>query len=268
MILISYPAHAQVISGTIVILNLTKDKTIVAADSLAVNQETRVPDYSYCKIATFGHQLIFTSVGNSAWADSGRIVWDNAGLARDAFHSIKQGEHGGIDLDDIAGLWARGVKGRWNSVDRKRTADIAAINKGQITAGAFIGNRSAIKVAVVYFNAANALDPIQFGTGDGASECWPCGQLQGSKICGAGVHLDVAAKFCSERKHGDKISVRTTLRGASESTKLAVKIVEMTIDAYEKTAGDVGGVVDSVTITKAGTITWNSRKKSCPENQN
>jgi hypothetical protein len=33
MTLISYSAHAQVISGTIVILNLTKDKTIVAADS-------------------------------------------------------------------------------------------------------------------------------------------------------------------------------------------------------------------------------------------
>ena len=142
-------------------------------------------------------------------------------------------------------------------------------NNGQFTAGLFIGKGPTINVAVVYFDSGNTIDPIQYGEGRGndLTNCWPCGQLKGSRICGAGVHLDLAAKFCSERKHGDRINVRTKLRGASESTKLAVKIVEMTIDAYEKTAKDVGGVVDTVTITNNGGITWNSRKKECADNQ-
>jgi hypothetical protein len=41
----------------------------------------------------------------------------------------------------------------------------------------------------------------------------------------------------------------------------------LTIDAYEKTAGDVGGVVDVVSITRDGTVTWHARKSSCPESQ-
>lgn len=63
------------------------------------------------------------------------------------------------------------------------------------------------------------------------------------------------------------MSVRTPLTGADEHVKLAVELVEETIDNYEKTSGDVGGEVDAVTITKDRGITWNSRKHNCPDNQ-
>jgi hypothetical protein len=46
---------------------------------------------------------------------------------------------------------------------------------------------------------------------------------------------------------------------------LPVKIVELTIDAYEKTAGDVGGEVDIVVLSKEGGVTWLQRKQNCPE---
>src|SRR5262249_8738881 len=100
--------------------------------------------------------------------------------------------------------------------------------------------------------------------GESITPCWPCGQVNGSKVCAAGSHSDVAAKFCSQRKHGDEILIRTPLTNATESTKLAVKLVELTIDEYEKRAHDVGGKVDSITISKDG-MQWNSRKKECPE---
>lgn len=130
--LMAYPADAQVISGSIVIFNFTKDKTIVAADSLAINHDIGAPDYSHCKIAAFGHQLIFTSVGNTGWSDSGRIVWDNSGLARDAFHSAEHGEQGAIDPNGIASLWARDLKSHWSMVSRERAAEIAPPIMGRL----------------------------------------------------------------------------------------------------------------------------------------
>jgi hypothetical protein len=87
----------------------------------------------------------------------------------------------------------------------------------------------------------------------------------------AGKHADVAKKFCAQKsradKIGDEISVRTPLKAPTQAAELAAKIVELTIDAYEKTGGDVGGQVDVVSISRDGTVTWHARKASCPENQ-
>ena len=275
IVLMAYSAPAQVISGTIIVFNFTKDGSVVAADSLAGNKDTGSPDYYHCKVAAFCHKLIFASVGNSGWSNSsgkGLVqAWDNIELARNAIHSTQGGECG-ADLDNITTQWAKDVKSHWDlvdQVDRQQARNIAAANNGQFTAGMFVGKGLSVKVAVIGYSANKLVDPVEIGVrnGDAITSCWPCGQLRGGRICGAGVHLDVAAKFCSKRKHRDKIDIRTPLRGASESTKLAVKIVEMTIDDYEKTAKDVGGAVDTVTISKDGKIAWNSRKKNCPQNQ-
>lgn len=55
------------------------------------------------------------------------------------------------------------------------------------------------------------------------------------------------------------------MRAADNYTKLPVKIVELTIDAYDGTSGDVGGEVDAITLTKGGGLTWNSLKHNCPD---
>jgi hypothetical protein len=271
IVLMSYPALAQISSGTIIVFNLTQDKVVVAADSLAMNDNTGIPDYSHCKIATFGHQLIFTTVGSTAWSGSirGGLIqdWDNTELAQQAV----QKKCGRVDVTGTATQWAKDVKSHWDLIDRfdrQRAMNIADVNDGQFTAAVFIGKGITAKIVAISYNVNKLIDPVEIGVADadGMTNCWPCGQLQG-KICGAGKHLDVAAKFCSTRKHGDRLNVRTPLRNASASTKLAVKIVEMTIDEYGEKAQDVGGAVDAITVTKDGRITWNSRKENCPENQ-
>ncbi|HYW37890.1 MAG TPA: hypothetical protein VE957_07240 [Terriglobales bacterium] len=267
--LVSYPTLAQVVSGSILIFNVTKDELIVAADSLAENHDTGIPDYSNCKISAFGHQLIFTSVGNTGMSRAGVILWQSTDLAKDAVHSARKTKDGTIDASDAIFHWAQNVKGRWDLEDRAVARKAAMINNWQLTSGAFVGKGFDTELAVVSFDDAKLIDPIEyhFGHISDINTCWRCGQLGKNQICGAGRHLDVAAKFCSERKHRDRIKIRTHLRGASESTKLAIKIVEMTIDQYGETAKDVGGVVDSITTTKTGRLTWNARKENCPENQ-
>jgi hypothetical protein len=276
-VLVSYSACAQVSSGTIIVFNFTKDQLVVAADSRVINEDTRVPNDHECKIAVFDHQLVFASVGNARRAGSPIDTvpsWDNWGVAKVALEqashiSLKQGE-----LRTIADTWGSAITENWKLFYRWHPNELGRLlsKTGGITMGFFAeGSEEAFyfKAARIKFDAASP-DPIGYEIGDligDSRECWPCGQLQGRQICAVGVHPDVAAQFCSQRKHGDRIDVRTPLQGASENTKLAVKIVEMTIDAYEKTAGDVGGNVDAITLVKGGNPIWNSRKANCPENQ-
>lgn len=266
----AYPALAQIDSGTIVVINFTKDKIVVAADSRSLNQETLVPDDSYCKISTFRHQLIFTSVGAASFKDrvSGAIIWDNAELARNAVRSALT-KDGDIDIDAAISSFATAVKSKWDSVPRLQAMNVADENAGVLTAGGFIDTRSGMRVGVIRFDKNNLLDPIQYQIGDTSNDCWPCSQADPTeRVCVAGKHFDVAENFCSEKATRPKIVVRTHLKKSTSAAKLATRIVELTIDKYETTAKDVGGKVDVVTLTKDGGVTWNALKKGCPENQN
>lgn len=277
VVLMSYPALAQISSGTSIIVNLTKDELVVAADSRTVYVETGVPDDSNCKIAAFRRQLVFVSAGGShiigTTTGLGDIEgWDNVELARDAVRNVPEAETSDAYIKAIADHWANAVVEHWNSLCSKYPLTCmkeAEINKGQFTSALFFGAKGLLTRGVaIYPSNMITFTPATYATGKELSGCSLCGQKHGNEIYAAGSHLDVAVNFCSKRKHGDKIDVRTPLKGRpSESTKLAVKIVELTIDAYEKTAGDVGGKVDAITLTKDGSMTWNSLKHDCPENQ-
>jgi hypothetical protein len=275
LLFMAYPARAQVSSGTIIVFNLSKNQVVVAADSVAVDHDTGIPNYSYCKIAAFGHQFIFASAGNVHniyQPPFGRIEsWDNTELAGDAVRSTSGGENGDASINAIATFWANDVASRWKSFygwDRRRVSQLAEAYEGQLTAGVFIQAKGLLlEGVVVELNGLDFLNPIKSRIAPTLGRCWPCGQEQGEQICAGGSHVDFVAQFCSERKKNTKICIRTPLTKANTYTKLAVKIAELTIDTYEKTTGDVGGKVDAVTLTNDGTITWNSRKDKCPENQ-
>jgi hypothetical protein len=57
-VVLSYPAAAQVTSGTIAIFDFTKDQVVFAADSRGVGNGPPVD--SECKIETLGNQTLFT----------------------------------------------------------------------------------------------------------------------------------------------------------------------------------------------------------------
>jgi hypothetical protein len=267
-------ALAQADSGTIVVINFAKDEVVVAADSRAIRQDTGVPDNSYCKVAVFRHQFIFASVGASRFLDqaTGRILWDNNDLARQAARASQSHDRQVSDLYAAAVDWAQAVKSHWDA-NREDAKKIPGPRGGQITAGEFMDKSLAIEIGEIRFDAENKFDPIRENVGLPTDDrCWPCSaDGQTSRICVAGKHADVAKKFCAQKrresKSEDRISVRAPLKAPTQAAELATKIVELTIDAYEKTAGDVGGPVDVVSVSRDGTVTWHARKSSCPENQ-
>jgi len=270
ILLLPYSALAQIVSGTSVVFNLSNENIVLAADSRGVHNDGSPPDNSYCKIAAFSRQFVFFSVGHARYSPTLSEVqgWDNVEMARDAINSLPRNG----SLDSLAVSWSNAAGQHWNSFCALHGLQCVRMTEaidGLLTSAAFIRDEDlAVATAAVYFDSAKPLTPIRYVTSKDINHCWSCGQRQGRRICAEGSHIDVAAKFCAERKHGERIDVRTPLRHPSESTKLAVKIVEMTIDAYEKSIGDVGGPVDAITITRGGGLAWNARKPNCPGSQN
>lgn len=281
VLLMAYPASSQISTGTIVIINLSKDEIVVAADSRSIDGRS-APDNSYCKIAVLRHQFVFTSVGGVKYAKGPIDIiqdWNNTDVARDALGNATKGMI--IDdayMDAVVTYWAKIIENDWNSLCRvnrgqctNKVEPLGLASRTQpteLTGGVFVGAKGLfVRAATIDFDndIEKLFNPVDYKIDSTLSQCWPCGQ--GEKICAAGSHVDVAAQFCSVRKPGTQLSVRTVLHGADEHARLAVEIVEKTIDAYEQNAGDVGGSVDAITLTKSGTMTWNARKPNCPDNQ-
>lgn len=268
ILLVVYLAVAQSSYATIVVINFAKDRVVVAADSMSINQTTGERDYSYCKIAAFQRQLLFTSVGNLRFTDpkSNSVVWDNIQLARESARASQQGGGKNIDVQTAAINWANTLRDQLNGIPLLELRNVSRANGGQLTAGAFIGPQLSFRAATLGLTE-NSSYPVQYQIFDELATCWPCGDENGEKVCAAGRHFDVAEKFCSQRKRRARVSIRTRLHKGSAAAKLAAKVVELTIDTYGDTARDVGGSVDVVTILKDGRITWNARKENCPDNQ-
>jgi hypothetical protein len=283
IMLMSRPVIAQIRSGTIVVFDFTKDELVVAADSRSITKPG-VPPGESCKIAAFHHEFIFTNVGSISYVridPTDPIAdWNNTDIAKESLHNASEGMNlTDTYMDAVVNYWANIVEGHWNDLCRANRRQCTNDNVGlgplstisqrtELTTGIFVGAKGLpLRGAAIYFDSdlAKIFNPVGHTIGVALSHCWPCGQ--GEQLCAAGSHVDVAAQFCSDRKPDTKLSLRTTLRRADEHAKLAVEIVEKTIDAYEQTAGDVGGPVDAVTITKGGKIIWNSLKNNCPDNQ-
>jgi hypothetical protein len=277
VVFLTSSAFAQITSGTIIIFNFTRDRLVIAADSRGVNTDTMVPHDSECKISSFGHHLIFTSAGNvrhrKGSASDSVNSWDNREATNTAFRAARQLPTGNAQVQMISTGWADAMVENWRSFYQAYPEKVKRLvsRTGGLTAGAF----AEATHGAMYFRGAEIKfdqaptsmgDPIAAGFGDTLSSCWECGQ--GNKVCALGKHFDVAAKFCSQRKSDDVIQVRTQLKRASKAARLAVKITELTVDAYSKTPGDVGGMVDAVTLKNDGSITWNAIKENCSADQN
>jgi hypothetical protein len=233
------------------------------------------PNDSYCKIAALKHQIIFTAVGapEQHRVPNGAVMLNAYNEARNAVNGAKA-PIGEAHVEEITNNWCTRMNDKWTASYREDSLPVlnwARINRGELVGGIFAEaakGKIYIRAAHVTFNEsalssfpALLSSPIACSLAD---LTWlSCGQRKGKEINING-RPDVGVNFCSARKPEAKIGIRTRLKGANRDTKLAVKIVELTIDAYEKS--DVGGNVNAVTLFKDGRISWNANP-DCPENQ-
>lgn len=262
---------AQVGSGTIVILDSTKDKLVVAADS-RLTFDDRPPEDTQCKIQVFGHRIVFTEMGAIAYTNSG-TGWFNPLLARRAVREMGSLEKDpDTEIKDIASIWANSLAALWQSAYRRDreavTRAIANSHNGPITGGVFAEARNGsihwrfVAVAVL----PNMDPPIRSITGE-VHDCWPCGE--GEKVC-ALARPEIPAEFCTQSSPRSKEEAAhwkpsPELAGkVSRETLHAIRLVDDTI-AFDPHPG-LGGKVDALELHSDGSINWVQRKPNCPEN--
>ncbi len=269
LFLVQCSAFSQVRYGTIVIVDLAKDQFVIAADSRTnLNGDPQHPDDSQCKVTTLGNQFVFATMGN-AYApvvSTDRVgQWDNITEAIAANKTTDQ-RPPGFRILELTETWTAAVMAHWkrfNDIRPDRVDSIARQSNDIITVGLFATSFNGIitpLVSQIVLDRSSSPAAIVRQLGS-LGNCWEC---NGDKICAAGSHIDIAANFCSIGK-SRRIRTRTKLSVPTSHTKLAVKIVELTIDAYQHSPGDVGGEVDAVTLKRNGSIKWNAQKRNCRE---
>jgi hypothetical protein len=107
-------AAAQVTSGTIVVVGFAADKVIVAADSRG-HMLGKPPIDDRCKIATFNHNIVFTSTGAFGHYKEHPFEpvgnWDNIEEAKTAAQTTPRNND--IRIQPIAEAWGKQLKKRW-----------------------------------------------------------------------------------------------------------------------------------------------------------
>jgi hypothetical protein len=95
-----------------------------------------------------------------------------------------------------------------------------------------------LRGAVVAFDGTKTSNPITYETGKEIKRCAVVGragkQTEARFVLPAVILTQQKRSAPAGRKHSDKLDTRTQMRAnsAPASTKLPVKIVEMTVDAY------------------------------------
>jgi hypothetical protein len=275
-----YLATAQIgpVHGSVVVLNISEDKLVIAADSLAL-QEFGEPNYSYCKISAFGNKIIFARVNADAYSSVGLldpvISWNSGDVLKQVVRS-EQPALGSAHIQHIAERWAAAIAEHFQSFYRWHPQEVIRIAKegnGVLVGGIFAEATDGIiyvRIALVTFNQ-NLLNPINWVIGDAITDCWDCGQTDGSKIC-VGGKITVPTEFCTQStdraRGGDgKLTYAPSLLdlGWDRDSLLALRLADLTI-AYDS-SGTVGGRIDVIELTKDGSIRWLAKKDNCPANQ-
>lgn len=263
-----YFASSQVgsVHGSVVVLNVSEDELIVAADSLAI-MEFGKPNYSYCKITAFGNQIVFSGVNQIAYLNTGLTdpvaSWDGKEILRQIIKSEPGHEAGDGRIMAIASKWAIAIVDKlqgnylWH---REEVVKTAAMGKGVLVGGIFaeaIGGKIYLRVAIVTFNR-NSLTPLDSMVGT-IGNCWPCGQEDGTVCVGGQIHT--VEEFCTkstERAKGveGKLTYLDGLMGLGwdSHSLLALRLADLTT-AYDP-SGTVGGSIDVLELNRNGRIHW------------
>lgn len=280
IILTSALGQAQVGSpaghGTIIVLDFSKDKLSIAADS-RITHDNKPPDDTFCKIEVFRHRIVFTQMGSIGY-DRGSTdsfpSWRNSDFARRAVAEKSSPEKDpDVELNDIASIWASSLAYRWNQAYRTspEIVERTARPGGELLTGAVFAE--AVNDAIHWIFVGVGLNPtltppqVQAFTAH-LHDCWACGA--GEKVC-AMARPNIAEEFCTQSSQRAKDeaaqwSPSAELAGrVSRETLHAVRLVDDTI-AFDPVGG-LGGGIDSLELHNDGMIRWVFRKESCPENE-
>jgi|SRR5580692_10168789 hypothetical protein len=251
--LVCHCAAGQQQTGTIVVLSITRDKAIVAADSREMNGTTNtVANDSDCKILALDKKAIFAFSGLRLceMRDSKRVIWDAQGVARDTYrHLAEQPKRVGESMGNkFIRAWDKAML---------QTMDFKLCNSttgphGEVMTAVFL-DVDPLNGTEAYFDAISSENAT---VNDDIAQIEPNGLPMGTG------HTNILNEFLAGVTPRSKTWHATIDKYSPERRVQALAQLTRRFD----TSGFVGGNIDMAVLTTNG-IQWVSTKKQCQPQQ-
>ena len=274
---------AQAVSGTVIVVERSKQKVIIAADSRANFGNGRYQD-SACKITALSDRLIFAAAG--IVSDSSLFIprylrFGAREQARRAFSAYSPTAKGEMRLDVVgqtASRWARLMGLRFARASRAAPGEVREwlrrIDPGHertLTIGIFAGLESNGELEVVIENieyteqntsapvAVSMMEPFNIPNE------WPDNVFAFRPFGRTRIVAEMLAGK-TDRAMKEALAMRPLRENLSPNAferLRAIRLVDLTI-AYDPEPEFVGGPIDAIELARGGRATWIQRKSGCP----
>jgi hypothetical protein len=240
-------------SGTIVIFGFSKNKIVVAADSRGKKDAGSYAD-DQCKIITLASNFAFAANGMTGLRSEAVAVpyrpieMDANEEAKNAFNSVSsRADH---FVRNVAVLWGENVARIFNQA--LKVAGPAALGDNPNLNGYFFGTSPDGGLVLYMENVYQRGNDISF---DSDPQAIPLTDIMQYALQGKS---DLAKKETAQWKR------QSAVLPVNEDVDVlkVVLWVQLTLDANPD-SNEIGGPIDSLTITPSTGVVWHKRKKEC-----
>lgn len=254
-------SQTEVIKGTVIIIGVTKDQVVVAADSRATSKDGHRDDD--CKISAFGNKLVFASAGIRKFDLAGKFAmnWDSHEVARTA--SLDQTKNVEAKASDW-GASSASILGPPASADPAKFMRELDTHGRIITVGVFAGLDPSGEIDATYAkvlidpSAREAAHVVTYVVQQNEMGSLPIRwTIIGEAAIASEFLADKTTRARSAWAHRNPSLMKNSLR---EQVALnAVQLVKWTIQYGPPS---VGGMVDEIMVDNEGSH-WIHKKDIC-----
>jgi hypothetical protein len=247
--------------GTLVVIGLSQNKIIIAADSRKSAYSRDQSRDDDCKLIPFDGFSVFTTAGNVGFRTEHTTGWDGNNEAAKIIASSKNSKSTGKYLRNAAIEWAQNITAEINqslAVDRNQT--MQAVEDNRILNGIFVGLENGIGAL---YQEEIMLDPRRRrAINHLTAEPMPP-VLQWSAMGDVTAAIDVIrgeSTFAKTQRHEWGLLQRT-IELKDRDAYWAIQLVKIGAN-YDPKRQEIGEPVDALEITVEGTR-WVKRKPVC-----
>jgi hypothetical protein len=259
--------------GTTVVIDVSQDKVIIAADSRETSARGGYRDDD-CKIVAFHNQVVFASAGHrlvhATWTTpDGKktpLIWDSHKVAVDALNAaIRKPPANGDVVSAAAHTWKQSARDYFAKVLQIKPSAVLQLvthETDTISEMAFVGKDGAGRIVVVEVRVKVNRSVPSIET---SSQTIPAGQV------GIMGFNSVALEFLrrsTSRAIAEVEKWQDTVTGKSVAERrvmLMTQLVRWSV-LYAPPEAEVGGAVDTIVIDSGG-IHWIYCKNNCKETE-
>jgi hypothetical protein len=261
-------AQAQFEHGTIVLVDISQTKAIVAADSRG-STPGELPDDHECKIVALGDKMLFAAAGvfRNPHYPSKAMNWSASSDAVEIYRNVRIAKSDDA-LAMVAAEWAKKMKAHYAFEEKHNLRNLLEATTTDALLGAvFVGldNRGTIEARELSFTFdREKARKLGFSDLKSSNQPWLATPAMVLKALG---HAEIANEFAYKTTPRAEVEdQRWRLEPPSHSEDPDALYLEHLVNleiSYATADAGVGGNVDVALLVANGTIRWPHLKKEC-----